>query len=176
MSSLKSLLALSLLPALQGVSASSSCRCVPGDDCWPSNDDWNDFNSTLDGRLIRTVPPASVCYPDEPNHDPETCQTVLSEWIYSSFHGQDPASINYPFWADTPCPPIFPNGTSVTGDTQAGAKGCTIGKYPAFVVNATTPEHIASTVQWAKERNVRLNIKNTGHSHLGRSTAYGSLS
>lgn len=71
-------------------------------------------------------------------------------------------------WADNPCPPIFENGTSVVGDPDAGEKGCTLGKYPSYVVNATGTKDIAAAVQWAAERNVRLNIKNTGHSHVGR--------
>lgn len=81
---------------------------------------------------------------------------------------EDPTSISYPLWAGTPCPPIFPNGTSVGGDPEAGDKGCTLGKYPSYVVNATGAEDIAAAIRWAAERNVRLNIKNTGHSHLGR--------
>lgn len=44
------------------------------------------------------------------------------------------------------------------------------------MVNATTPEHVQTTVRFAVKNNIRLNIKNTGHNHLGRSTAYGSLS
>ncbi|MBE3045505.1 FAD-binding protein, partial [Candidatus Bathyarchaeota archaeon] len=87
----------------------------------------------------------------------------------SSYHLEDPTSIDYPQWADTPCPPIFPNGTSIGGDPAAGEKGCTLGRYPSYVVNATGAEDIAAAVKWASQRNIRVNVKNTGHSHLGRS-------
>lgn len=140
----------------------------PEDSCWPGNDDWASLNATIDGRLIRTRPPASVCYESEPDFDRAACDEVLSKWQLSTFHLEDPTSVDYPLWADNPCPPIFPNGTSIGGDSDAGAKGCALGKYPSYVVNATGPEEVAAAVGWASGRNIRLNIKNTGHSHLGR--------
>jgi acetylornithine/succinyldiaminopimelate/putrescine aminotransferase len=45
-----------------------------------------------------------------------------------------------------------------------------------FVVNATETHHVEAAVKFAKEKNIRLVIKNTGHSYSGRSTGYGSLS
>jgi len=38
------------------------CRCYPGDDCWPSRNDWNDLNKTVDGNLAVIVPPGAVCH------------------------------------------------------------------------------------------------------------------
>ncbi|OHW94237.1 FAD binding domain-containing protein [Colletotrichum incanum] len=46
----------------------------------------------------------------------------------------------------------------------------------ALVVNATTPEYIKSSVDFARKNNVRLIIESTGHSHLDRSIAPDSLS
>ena len=43
-------------------------------------------------------------------------------------------------------------------------------------MNATTPDLVSKTIQFAKEKNIRLVVKNTGHDILGRSTGYGSLS
>ena len=141
---------------------------APGDTCWPSDDDWASLNTTRDGRLIQARPPASVCYESEPDYDRAVCNDILSNWQFSTFHLEDPTSIDYPFWADNPCPPIFPNGTSIGGDPYAGAKGCTLGKYPSYVVNATSAEDIGAAMEWASGRSIRLNIKNTGHSHIGR--------
>jgi FAD/FMN-containing dehydrogenase len=64
----------------------------------------------------------------------------------------------------------------VTGDINAGAKGCSFGAYPAYVVNATTSAQISHAVRWADKKNIRLVIKSTGHSYSGRSVGYGSLS
>jgi hypothetical protein len=134
------------------------------------------LNESLAGHLIQGNPPASVCYPSEPNYDISACETVRESWFSSSFHAADPISIGWPWWANNSCPPIFPNGTSVTGDEQAGDKGCSIGSYPAYAVNATEVEHVKATVDFARNNNLRLNIKSTGHSFQGRSTGYGSIS
>ncbi|KAB8260903.1 hypothetical protein BDV32DRAFT_149063 [Aspergillus pseudonomiae] len=70
---------------------------------------------------------------------------------------------------------IYPNGTSLTGNTRAGEKGCSIGNYPPYVVNATEAGHVQAALKFARRWNLRLNIKNTGHGSE-RSTAHGSLS
>jgi len=43
------------------------------------------------------------------------------------------------------------------------------------VIVATTQDHIKAGVDFARERNLRLIIRNTGHDFMGRSTGYGSL-
>ncbi|KAF2016338.1 FAD-binding domain-containing protein [Aaosphaeria arxii CBS 175.79] len=151
------------------------CKCVPGDSCWPSTSDFSALNDTLSGHLIQAIPPASVCYQSEPNYDEAACNQILSSWFSSDFHAADPISIGWPWWARNPCPPIFPNGTSVTLDPDAEKKGCSIGAYPVYSVNATTEEHVVETVKWAAEKNIRLVIKSTGHSFQGRSTGFGSI-
>jgi hypothetical protein len=78
--------------------------------------------------------------------------------------------------ANDSCNPIYPNGTSVTGDVHAGARGCSIGMYPPYVVNATDASHIQAALRFATDKNLRLTIKNTGHNGSGRNVGYGSLS
>lgn len=48
--------------------------------------------------------------------------------------------------------------------------------YPVYVVNATTPEHVAMGVNFAAANNIRLIVKATGHDYLGRSASPNSLS
>ncbi|KAF2795411.1 FAD binding domain-containing protein [Melanomma pulvis-pyrius CBS 109.77] len=156
--------------------STSNCKCTPNSPCWPSESDWSSLNTTISGTLIRGVPPASVCYSDQPNYDEEACSIVRSQWFNSTWHAEDPISIDYPIWANNSCNPIYPNGTSVTGEVDAGAKGCSIGNYPIYVVNATNAKHVSEAFKWAAKKNIRVVIKSTGHSFPGRSTGYGSLS
>lgn len=65
---------------------------LPSDPCWPSTEEWSSLNETVSGRLIHTVPLASVCYPSEPNYDTDACESVPSHWISLAFHAADPAS------------------------------------------------------------------------------------
>ena len=60
-------------------------------------------------------------------------------------------------------PPPAPNGTSISGDPNAGAKGCSLGYLSPYVVNATTAQHMRANLQFAEKHNLRLNNKNTGH-------------
>lgn len=50
----------------------------------------------------------------------------------------------------------------------AGKIGCGIGRYPAYVVNATEEWHIKAALKFAAERNLRVVVKNTGHNFQGR--------
>ncbi|KAK1148467.1 hypothetical protein N8T08_009472 [Aspergillus melleus] len=47
---------------------------------------------------------------------------------------------------------------------------------PVYTINATSADDIAAGIKFAKDNNLRLVIKNTGHDVVGRSQGYGSLS
>lgn len=122
------------------------------------------------------MPPASVCHPSSPNYNEAHCARIRERWFDSTFHASDPVSIAYPVWTNNSCNPIFPNGTSLTGDPGAGERGCNAATYPAYVVNATSASHAAAALKWAGEKNIRVVVKATGHSYNGRSTGAASLS
>ncbi|EQB49296.1 hypothetical protein CGLO_11373 [Colletotrichum gloeosporioides Cg-14] len=161
--------------ALADGTLANACKCAPSDTCWPSLSEWEFFNQTISGKLIRTVPLASVCYKSEPNYNEDSCNTVLSNWTTWALHSSDPASV-----PSSPslkgCEPIYPNGTSINGDPDAGSKGCSLGALPPYVVNASDSGDIQRALAFAKDRNLRLTIKNTGHSGSGRNLGVGSLS
>ncbi|RAK98770.1 uncharacterized protein BO80DRAFT_479249 [Aspergillus ibericus CBS 121593] len=144
--------------------------------CWPSPATWDDLNTTLTNHLLHPHPAASVCYPSNPTYNLSLCSTILSNWPHSSFHSSDPLSIDDPFWANNSCNPLFPNGTSITGNIHAEAEGCTRGKYPVYVINATEVGHVQTGLRFAREWGVRVNVKNTGHgaegSELGGGLSY----
>ncbi|KAJ5425253.1 hypothetical protein N7465_000323, partial [Penicillium sp. CMV-2018d] len=151
------------------------CKCTPKDSCWPLASEWASLNATLSGCLIKTVPLGSVCYPSQPNYDPVACEDVIKNWTTSSFHSSDPSSIADPVSSNSSCTPIYPNGTSLSGDPDAGLRGCTLGNLSPYVINATEASHVQAALKFAKAHNLRLNIKNTGH-NPDKSSAYGSLS
>lgn len=41
---------------------SYDCKCYPGDECWPRNEEWSALNATLDGNLAIHIPPGAVCH------------------------------------------------------------------------------------------------------------------
>lgn len=52
---------------------------------------------------------------------------------------------------------------------------CTLGYYPVLVIMAKTVGHIQAGINFARENNLRLIIRNTGHDFLGRSVGWGAL-
>lgn len=144
---------------------------LPSDECWPNDDAWAQLNATVNGRLLRPKPPASVCYPQEPNYDAAACNDILKHWTSSAWHADDPISPASP--PSDACFPIYPNGTSTAGVPGAGERGCDASSYPVYVVNASSVEDVKAGVDFARKHTVRLNVKNTGH---GRSSIPGSLS
>lgn len=38
------------------------CRYIPGDAGWPTQSDWDRLNTTINGRLVQTIPVAHVCH------------------------------------------------------------------------------------------------------------------
>lgn len=78
----------------------------------------------------------------------------------------DPASIMLPLYEGRSClPPPF-NYT----DT------CSQGAYPIYAVNVSTVAQIQLAVNFARNLNLRLVVKNTGHDFNGKASGKGALS
>ena len=155
-----------------------ACKCAPENDCWPSTSQWNTFNESISGKLIADVPPALPCYPG-PAYDAEACTKIDTELTEQSFVSDNPIALSYP--TDS-CPPIkasagsscavadqpmdtCPNG-NVTSTAPIGS--CSIGDQPVYTVNATRTADVVAGVNFARDKNIRLVIRNTGHDLLRR--------
>jgi hypothetical protein len=70
--------------------------------------------------------------------------------------------------------PLFEGRTCLLANAPDG--NCTVGGYPAYVVNATAVAQIQLAVSFARSANLRLVVKNTGHDYNAKSTGGGGLS
>ncbi|PKS08407.1 hypothetical protein jhhlp_005351 [Lomentospora prolificans] len=141
------------------------CKIHPDDDAWPSDGEWQAFNKSLDGVLLKPTPPGAACYPRHPGYNAESC-TFLTEQASSTR-----------FWINDPLTVLLQWAQGNTCRVEVDPVGrCTQGGYPAYVVNATSVKHVQMAVNFARNKNIRLVIKNTGHDFSGKSTGYGSLS
>lgn len=52
---------------------------------------------------------------------------------------------------------------------------CTLGGYPSYSVNVSNVAQIQLGINIARNLNLRLVIKNTGHDHIGKSSGAGAL-
>ncbi|KAL2167350.1 hypothetical protein VTG60DRAFT_1383 [Thermothelomyces hinnuleus] len=67
----------------------------------------------------------------------------------------------------------FTNDTCVS--TQNPTDKCTLGYYGVYVINETKLQHVKAGIDFARQNNIRLVVRNTGHDFIGRSTGYGPL-
>lgn len=77
----------------------------------------------------------------------------------------DPTSINAILFQGTTCVPSVVNPFA----TQ-----CTLGSYPPLSVNVSTVAQVQLAVNLARNLDIRLVIKNTGHDFGAKSTGAGS--
>ncbi|KAJ5373241.1 FAD linked oxidase N-terminal [Penicillium concentricum] len=143
-----------------------SCKVMPGDSWWPVDLIWDVFDILLGGSLIKTVPLASSCYPDWPQYNPTKCARISADWLSSNLHMADPASIMLPLYEGRSCLPSPFNHTA----------SCTQGAYPTYAVNVSTVAQIQLAVNFARNLNLRLVVKNTGHDFNGKASGKGALS
>ena len=69
-----------------------------------------------------------------------------------------------PYWLNNSCSPF------------SGRNGsCTLGNTPVYAIDVDNAGTVAAGLRFAREHNVRLSIKNTGHDYIGRSNGQGSL-
>ncbi|KAK3991555.1 Tetrahydrocannabinolic acid synthase, partial [Cladorrhinum sp. PSN332] len=151
------------IPANAELPPAPKCKAIPGGDGWPSLETWASFNQSIDGRLIKPTPPGAVCHPGHAAYDSSKCQIVQTAWSGEPLHSNDPVSVMWNNWNNDTCLP----------DPRLS---CSEAGYAVYVVNATTPEHVKAGIDFARQHNIRLIVKNSGHDYIGRSTAPNSLS
>jgi FAD/FMN-containing dehydrogenase len=78
---------------------------------------------------------------------------------------EDPASIMLPLYQGRSC---LPSPYNYTAD-------CTQGGYPTYAVNVSTVAQIQLAVNFARNLNLRLVVKNTGHDFNGKSSGKDAL-
>lgn len=124
-------------------------RVRPSDAAWPSAARWARLKEDVGGNLVEVQPLFAAC------KSAANAADCLS----------DQNNIHNPFYlADQP------GGTQVCGWFNAWTPAPS-----AYAVKARTAEDVAAAVNFARDHNLRLVIKGTGHSYLGTSNAPDSL-
>ncbi|TGO08749.1 hypothetical protein BTUL_0193g00010 [Botrytis tulipae] len=144
-----------------------SCRCFPGDLCWPSVSEWAAFNTSVNGRLISTIPIGSVCHEffrNQSTYNVSKCTDLQAAWIDPQTHADTSHSVMAPFWANHSCDPFYPTKSQ-----------CVVGTYVQYAVNASCTSDYQATLAFATKRNLRLVVRNTGHDYFGKSSGDGAL-
>lgn len=151
------LLLLSLTSTTWGLpSNSSQCRCTYSQPCWPSTSDFSTLASQVSQPLIHPLPPASACYPSSASSN---CTSFQQNQLDGNWRTNQSGSMEFPNFETF----IFDNGTisACYANTTLGVP-CTQGSVPVIGVDARSVADIQVAVNFARERNLRLVVKNTG--------------
>lgn len=133
---------------------STTCKSTPKDASWPSLSQWTSLNNTLSGRLLHPLPPASACHSSYHGSN-ETCSEITTAWGTFAFHQDNPVSTAWNNANNDSCLPDASVPCSETG-------------YPVYVVNASSANDVKLAVDFARQNNIRLNVKASGHDFLKR--------
>ncbi|KAF8238502.1 FAD-binding domain-containing protein [Tricholoma matsutake] len=167
-----SYLAFALTVAISPIQAAATCKCLPGNSCFPSQQVISAFEKTLSHPLIHPRPVASVCFPHDPSFNQAACDLVKNNWNNGTFRASLPNTLQFINWES------IINSTGIEqcdpfGNVQSST--CFQGRVPWGIVNVTTVSDIQNTVKFASEHNLKLTVKNTGHENLGRSFGESSI-
>ncbi|MBV9723714.1 MAG: FAD-dependent oxidoreductase, partial [Gammaproteobacteria bacterium] len=135
------------LPALASVRLIRRVR--PGSLGWPDASAWRSLNDAVGGNLIEVNPLFGACQTEVQG---AACQDTVQH-------------IGNPFFIGDQ-----PGGTQVSGWLDAWTPAASV-----YAVRVRGTAHVAAAVNFAREHNLRLVVKGTGHSYLGTSNAPDSL-
>lgn len=133
----------------------TKCKATPGSPDWPGDASWAALNQSISGRLLRPAPPGAVCHPGQPTYNAAACLAVQAGWLTVEWHTENPIS--------TLSQNVNNNSCLPEPSVPCSGEG-----YPIFVINATTSDHVKKGIDFARENNVRLIVKGTGHDSMGR--------
>ncbi|PYH34724.1 FAD-dependent oxidoreductase [Aspergillus neoniger CBS 115656] len=149
------------------VRATWECRCQPSDACWPSPDDWKHLNESISGHLVRVYPIGHVCH--APFFNQASCNQLVHLQYDSNWRAEQPGALQSFNWENWP----GKNESCTIEENLSWV--CGQGRIPLYSAVVHSVDEIRTVVRFAKQRNIRLVIKNTGHDSTGRSGAPNSL-
>jgi hypothetical protein len=115
--------------------------------------------------LVATVPIAHKCHNSVfGSYDAAACEKLRADWGLTETHIETSSSPMAPFFANQSCDPF----------TQPEDR-CIIGTQVQYAVDARSSWDYLAAIAFAKLKNIRLLVRNTGHDFLGKSTGAGAL-
>ncbi|PWY69701.1 FAD binding domain-containing protein [Aspergillus heteromorphus CBS 117.55] len=169
-----------IVPALTGLAfaaralatADPGYNCRPGQKCWPSAQEWQQFNATIDGHLYQTVPIAAPCYKNSTYYDLSACEAVedyYGDSIPRGTHFGQTYWLNWETCGNSGCALL----ESDPSQTLYGT--CATGRLASYYVDVREASHTSAALLFAQKHNIRISVKNTGHDFFGRSSVPNSL-
>lgn len=176
------ILACLVASALTAPSSTTKVYCQPGQACWPTQADWNAFNTTLQGRLIAVKPWADPCFVQPDGFNLAQCTQVKLGYTDATTRANQVGVTQTDNWSycATNAGPVGDCSlvASTTGQLNPApitGRNCSLGRISPYAVSISNEQDAVNSFAFAKKFNIKVVIKNTGHEYLGRSTSRNSL-
>lgn len=146
-----------VLPLVSLVRSQASCRCLAGDQCWPTDSEFSELAAQLSQPLLHPKPPAAACYPtSKPSGN---CSDATANARNGNWRAGQPGSMQAPNFEAY----IHGNGSidACYVNTTLGYQ-CKQGSVPTTGVDARAISDVQAAVKFATKHNLRLVVKNTG--------------
>lgn len=168
--------------AAPSTSSATKVYCTPGQSCWPTTAQWNAFNNTLSGRLIKVTPWQDPCFTKPNGFNLLQCTAVKVNYFDGTTRGNQVGATQTDNWSycATNAGPVGDCSlvASTTGQldpTPISDRVCSFGRLSPYTVSISNEHDAVLAFAFAKLHNIKVVIKNTGHEYLGRSTSKDSL-
>ena len=135
--------------AVAAMAVAGKSRVRPGDVNWPSEAVWSELKQAVHGNLLAVPALFGACVAQP---EGEACSDVVSH-MHNPFYLGDQ-----------------PGGTQVSGWLNAWKPAPSV-----YAIKAQTTADVVAGVNFARQHNLRLVVKGTGHSYQGTSNAPDSL-
>jgi len=148
--------------------SSFNYTCLPAEPCWPTSQNWETFNQTINGRLRLTVPWASPCY----DNLTAQCHEVTDHYVNGNARSAQYGSMEFLDWETCGQSSCMLNSMAPKSPVHGS---CTLGRLSSYHVEAQSVNDVKETLRFVQTHGIRLSIKNSGHDYFGRSSASNSL-
>ncbi|KAJ4466299.1 FAD-binding domain-containing protein, partial [Lentinula aciculospora] len=149
----------------------------------PTASDWNIFNQSLEGRLLRSVPFALPCFSltdgVKSNHNAPSCMRVINSYLDDEVRTAHAGSYINTQWETCQSKISGCLLDSEQPDNPAAFSNprvCNQGSIPEHTLPVESASDVVASFNFARDFNVPLVVKNTGHDYKGRSSGNGALS
>ncbi|KAM0251884.1 hypothetical protein ACHAQJ_007997 [Trichoderma viride] len=114
----------------------------------------------------------AVCYENSVFYNEAACSTVESDFANSTIRG---AYYGQTYWQNwEACGTSACSLLAGNPDDQL-YKTCSLGRLAPYYIDVGQVSHISAALRFARQHNIRISIKNTGHDFFGRAAVPNSL-
>ncbi|KAF2789998.1 FAD-binding domain-containing protein [Melanomma pulvis-pyrius CBS 109.77] len=157
------------IPVNDNTDALSNYTCIPGQPCWPSTSEWSAFNRSISGALKNTVPWAAPCYNGTSNKE---CHKIAEDYMDGVARTAQYGAMEFLDWETCGESNCYLNSFSPSSPVSGT---CSLGRLSTYYVEARSSNDISKTLDFVRQHEIRVSIKNSGHDYFGRSNAANSL-